>query len=270
MTIAVWDYPAADLLARGLSAQHEVVTDAPRGCAARLQNGTVDLALLPTLDVMRATDRYDPCAGVALSSWRYPYARLVLKEALDTSLASVAFDPIYTQEVLLTRIVLQEHYGFSPTFVPYEDPSVDELLGAEEEASLVVGRHVPFLQPNTYAMDVGQEWYELTQYPMVWGLFAGRTGEPTAEMVASLVEGARQAQHERPAWIQAQETTPSLHQFYSEDLRIHLDDLAVAGLTALQDQLFYHKVLEDVPTLTFVEAPEEDEGPPQDDNKFHL
>ena len=266
MTIAVWDYPAADLLARGFSSEHTVIKDTQRGCTARLHEGDVDVALIPTLQILRSPDSFDPLAGVAFSSWRYPYARLVLQEPLSTSLDSVAFDPVYAQEVLLTRIVLKEHYDFEPSFIPLKDPSVDELLAADAAASLVVGPNVPFLQPDEYAMDVGQEWYELSKYPMIWGLFAARADEATPEMVSELVDGTHRAQRERPSWIQSQETTPAMHRFYSDDLRIHLDDMAVAGLTALSEQLFYHDVIDDMSGLQFVEAPsDEDEDEPASD-----
>ncbi len=268
MTIAIWDYPAAELLVSGLSREHTVLRDTPRHCAALLEDGAADVALLSTLSVLRSLDRYEVCAGVALSSWRYPYARLVLKEPLGPSLDAVAFDPAYAQEVLLARIALKEHYRFEPAFVPYDDPSNEELLAADEPASLIVGPRVPFIHPDEYAMDLGQEWYELTQYPMVWGLFAMRAGEGDPATVALLVEGAHRAQSGRNTWLQSQETTPDLHRFYRDDVRIHLDDMATAGLTSLREHLFYYDVVDEMSAPHFIEAPDSSE-PHSDDTDFH-
>ena len=113
MRIAVWDIPAADLIARALEATGEATVRRadPRACARLLKAGDVDAALLPTLSVLIDADAYHVLPGVALSAWTYPYARIVLRQALNVSPEQVAFNPAHAQETLLTQIVLKEHYG---------------------------------------------------------------------------------------------------------------------------------------------------------------
>lgn len=264
MDLAIWNEPPAEFIVSGLasgavSSPLEVQRAAPRECKRLLDAGLVDVALLPTLSVLRDTEGYDVLPAVALSSWSYPYARLVLKAGLSEPVRHIAFDPQYAQEAFLAHLVLGEHYGARPRFVPYDAPSHEELLSAEEDAALLVGSDVPTLQTEALSLDLGQEWYELANYPMVWGLFATRKGLATPEMIHALREAAEAAEEHRAVWVQAQETLPDLHSFYREDLRVRLDDLAVASLTELRQHLFYYDVLDEVPELPLVALQEEDE-----------
>jgi predicted solute-binding protein len=163
------------------------------------------------------------------------------------------------QERLVARIVLHEHYSVDPTFVPYEDLGPAELLETDEDAALMVGPNVPSLQPEPFTIDIGREWYELANYPMVWGLYVTKRDQATDEMIEALIESAQAAEDNRDVWVQAQETTADLNAFYREDLRTGLDKLAIASLTEFRKYLFYYDVTEDVPDLPFVYLDEDEE-----------
>ncbi|HET6567473.1 MAG TPA: MqnA/MqnD/SBP family protein [Rhodothermales bacterium] len=263
MRLAIWNTPSAEFFLSGItsgavSPDLEIVREPPRVCAALLEQAAVDVALVPTLSAARAPDTFDLLPAVALASWKYPFAQIVLRRGLGEPIRGVAFDPVYATEALVTRVVLREHYGSETTFKPYPAPSVTQLLDAPEDASLIVGNDVPFLQTDRLALDLGQEWYELSNYPMVWGLFAARKGEGTAAMVHTLRAAAEAADAQRGVWVQAQETSPVLHEFYRDDLRVRLDDLAVASLTEFCHQLFYIDILDEIPELPFITLAEED------------
>lgn len=265
LRLAIWDLPPADFLAAGVASgavSQAVVVEraAPAVCRRRLEEGAADVALVPTLHLLRDPGAFDLVPGAALSTWRYPFARLLMRSALQTPPATLAFDPVHEQEILVAAIVLKEHYGATPTLVPRPDTTRDALAAAPEDAVLLVGPEVPTLQADRLAMDLGQEWFELTHYPMPWGLFATRR-EAGREDVVRLVRAlARTAEAQRGVWAQARETSPSLHAFYTDDLRVRFDDLVTAGLTAYVDYLFYLGVLSEQPDFRFVQPPAEDEG----------
>ena len=48
-----------------------------------------------------------------------------------------------------------------------------------------------------------------------------------------------------------------MHTFYREDLRLRLDDLAMAGLTEFRDYLYYYNITEEIPELPLYELPED-------------
>ncbi|MGI9174666.1 MAG: MqnA/MqnD/SBP family protein [Rhodothermales bacterium] len=270
MLLAIWDYGPAEFLVSGFTSgtvvsPFEIERHSARRCDELLRAGQVDVALVPTLDVVKDPEFYDVLPAIALSTWRYPYARLVLKQDLGDPIRTVALDPAYTQEALLARILLKEHYAAEPEFVPYTGADVQALLEADEDASLIIGPRVPMVQTDRPTLDVGQEWYELSNYPMVWGLFAARKGEATPEMIIALRDAAEAAEASRAVWMQAQEPPPALHRFYQDDLRIRLDDLAVASLTEWLRFLFFYGIAEEIAGLPFVSLPGEDEEDDSDD-----
>ncbi len=256
MTILLPDTRPSDLLALGLErAGANVERYAESDLTGRLLGGTADAALLPPLSVLRRADDLAVYPAVALSAWDYPYARLLLKGDLSAPLRSVAFDPRFVQEVMLARTLLREHYGLSPQFAPVEAPT-RAALGAND-AVLLVGDHVPTLAHDALAMDLGQEWYELSNYPLMLGLFCTRHGDASIETLLLLRRAARLAEALRPAWLQALEMPPDLHAFYADSLRFRFDDLAAAGLTEFTDLLFQQGVLDDLPALPVATFPDE-------------
>ena len=269
MHLALWDIPPVDFLVSGLRAGAEMVPveierkDA-QTCTELLLQELVDVALLPSLVVLSNTDVFDVLPGVALSTWKYPYARLVLRRGME-SVETVAYERRHTQEAFVARIVLRDHYDKDPTFIPYDDVAPEALLEAEEDASLIVGPHAPLLQTEHVALNLGQEWFELVNYPMVWGLFATLKDAASPVMVEVLMHAARLAEQQRPVWVQAREMPPPLHAFYSDDLRLRLDDLAMAGLTEFRDYLYYYNVTDEIPALPLYELPEdwEDDEEPE-------
>lgn len=258
MRIALWDTPLADQMAAALEDLGTLTVERqpPERCRQLVDASLVDAALVPSVHALRDPQAYDLLAGAALSTWMYPFAQLYLEGQLGDALHRVAYDPAFEQEKFVVQVALREHYNARPRFVPMEEASMEELLGAADvEASLVVGDAVPQLDVDRFHMDVGQEWYELANYPMVWGLFVSPKDQGQPAMVEALVAGAKRAT--------AQAATPAtdIPGTGGDDaaVRFHLDDLAIASLTELSRYLFYYGQSDDVPELTFVTAPEEDD-----------
>ena len=257
MTACLPDLPVYDLLARGLERAGAAVERAPtHEVARRLVAGRCDIAAMPTLDVLRMADDLSVLPSVAVSSWSYPYARLLLKSDLGDPISTVAFEPTAQQEVVLARLVLREHYGITPSFVPV--PEATAALVGPYDAVLVTGASAPTVWAPGVALDLGQEIYELTQYPMVWALFVTRVGEATPEMLRAVKRAAAEAEANRAAWLRTMETTPALAEFYGTDLRVRYDDLVTASLTEITDLLYQQNVLEDSPEIPLVVFADED------------
>lgn len=257
MDLAIWNTPPAEFLVSGLTSgavEHDLSIRQyrPEVCAARLVEGDVDVALLPTMLALQARDAVDVVPSVGLVSWGYPFARLAWTGGLHAFPETVAYDRRVAQERLVARVVLNEHYDIDPVFVPYEDATPQRLLAAKEDAALLTGPDVPTLQVDTYTMDLGQQWYELTNYPMVWGLFVTRRGTLTEDIIETLIDGAMASDEHRDVWAKAQETSPSLHPFYRDSVRTGLDKLAIASLTAFRKYLFFYDATDDIPDVPFV------------------
>ena len=257
MRLAIWDLPPAEFLVSGFTSgatsnPFDILRYRPEECAQRLIQGDVDIALLPSTLALQAADSVDVIPSVGLVSWKYPYARLVWRGGLHEYPKTVAYDRRVSQERFVARVIMQEHYGEEPAFVPYDGLSPRELLDTEEDAALLVGNDVPAMEVDTFSMDIGREWYELTNYPMVWGLFVMRRDQATDEVTEALVDGRKAAEANREVWVMAQETSARLGEFYRDHLRSALDRLAIASLTELRQYMFYYDLTDEVPDLPLV------------------
>lgn len=225
----------------------------------------MNAALLPTFSILKHPKDFSAIPAVALSSWRYPFARLFMDHGLDEPIQTVAYDPRYEQERAITEIFLREHYRMNPDFVVRADSASTGSQVHRHDADLLVGANVPGLSAGTLSLDIGQEWYELAQYPMVWGLFATLRDRTTPDLIRGIRDGIRLSERQRSLWIRAQETSADLHAFYNDDLRFRLDDLAVAGLTELMRHLFFYQSLDEVPDLPFSVLSEDGDDDESDD-----
>lgn len=257
MDLSIWNTPPAEFLVSGLTSgavdhPFSIKRFRPEVCAARLVEGATDVALLPTMLALQASDAIDVVPSVSLVAWKYPFARLAWMGGLHDFPETVAYDRRVAQERLLARIILKEHYGKEPTFIPHDNASPRTLLDADADAALLVGPNVPALQIDAFTMDIGQQWYELTAYPMVWGLFVTRRGELTDAVTETLIAGGEAADEHRSVWAQANETSGKLRTFYTEDVRTGLGKLATASLTEFRQYLFYYDVTDEIPDLPFV------------------
>lgn len=266
MRIAVWNLPPADLIASGFSSgarrdQFEVRRLRIPDCERALLDGAADVALLPTLSVLEHHEVVDVIPAVALSTWKYPFARLVMENGLGSDVRVVAYNPDFEQERRLCEIVLREHYRMEPEFMACVDASTEDLLRADAEARLLVGPDVPAIATDGRALDIGQEWFELAAYPMTWGLFAARKDELDPPAIRSVRDAVLASERQKQSWHRAQGTSEPLHALYADELRFRLDDLCVAGLTEFRQYLFYHDVSDDIRVIPFVFLPDEDGEP---------
>ncbi len=262
MHLALWNTPPAAFFASGLTSgamrsPFTIERHDARTCTELLQRGMVDVALLPTLVALSHPDAFDVLPGAALSTWQSPYARLVLRHGL-TRVGAVAYAEDDVQEALLARIILREHYSLEPAFVALAGPRLEALQARDEDAYLVTGPAAATLPSEDHALNLGQEWFELAAYPMVWGVFATRSDEATPAMVEGLLALVKAAEEQRALWVQAQDMPPDLHTFFAEDLRLRLDDLALASLNELRQYLYFYNVTEEIPDLSLFVLPDDD------------
>ncbi len=260
MRVAVWDEPALDFFAKAaeeLASQHNLTVQRASRRTLRdlLVGGSVDIALLPTLSVFIEHELFDVLPAVAISSWNYPFLKLNLHKGIGEPAQEIWIDPNLAQEALVTKVVLKEHYNMSPSFKPF----AGDLFVAAQKQDLGATLLQTPLEEVAFAgtsIDLGQDWYELTHYPMVWGLFAMRDGEASGKAVNLIREIARYTEREGEAWLAEMDLPEVFHKFYLEGLRYRLDDLATASITSFQDYLYYNDAVEDMAPLPFFEVPE--------------
>lgn len=242
MRLIVPDVEAARALARtwagGASAVTEWGTVPLYEAERRLRAGLADLAFVPALAVLRDPDAFSVVPGVGLVGGAGVPARLAVFSALDR-IRRVGFDPHFAQEALLAQVLLKELYDAQPVFVPLGGDAVPADLDAE----LRVGGDAP---EAGYVMDLAHEWFELTTRPFVWALLAAPVGTVEPHEAQRLRDAALELDPERMPG-----TDPAVG-------GVTLAAYAHAGLEDWVKHLFYHRALDDMPAIPFVELPEED------------
>ncbi len=253
MRLAVWPVLPARALARALGdLVTEVIEIEPFEARAALDSGRTDLALVPTLDVLRAHAGLDVVPGVALVGERSPRRRLVVGSALD-QIESIAFDPRDAQEALLSQLVLREHYGAQPSFQLPGAAALADVLDHQSAALVDFAEAVP---EGAFVLDPGQEWTDLTLRPMVWGLLAGLED-------ALDVETARRLR----AAVQEAAVSDDLFVDGVGVYQLTLDGYAVDGLDQLTEYLFATGTLGEIPALPYIQIPDLDDEDANDEEE---
>ena len=246
MRLAVWPVLPARALVRALGdLATDVVEVEPHEARGALDDGRADLALVPTLDVLRAHGGLEAVPGVALAGERSPRRRLVVGSALD-AVETIAFDPRDGQEAILAQLVLREHYGVAPTF-GLSDPATPlaDVL-ATHSAALVDGRDpVP---DGAVVLDIGQEWTDLTLRPYPWALLCARA-DALDEATVARVRAA----------VRAAPPSDDLLQDGAAVYQLTLDGYAADGLDQLAELLFATGTLSEIPAVPFADGGGADE-----------
>jgi chorismate dehydratase len=183
-------------LTRGL--EDEVVFATPSELAKMLQRDELDAALVSVTEVL-FNDRYDILDGTAIASLGEVKSVLLAHRKPIEEVREVFCDTASLTSVNLLRVLLAER-GLKPEFKPLEnyaaakekdfvlligDPALDFSLAPHppSPSSCVTGEHEIF--------DLGAAWFELTQLPFVYAVWALRRGMENSALRRQLTEARK-------------------------------------------------------------------------------
>lgn len=155
--------------------QIELTLDLPSRLADRMAVGELDVGLIPVVEFFRG-DGYTFIPNIAIAS-RGPVLSVTLFSRVPWgAIRSVALDEGSRTSAALTRILLAKRYGVQPEFVPLPIDSPAE--GVKTDAVLLIGdRAMRACLPGfRFAYDLGEEWTAWTGLPMVYAVWAVRSG----------------------------------------------------------------------------------------------
>ncbi len=164
-------------LTRGI--EEEVVFATPAELAGKLRKDELDAALVSIVEVL-FRDRYDILDGIAIASLGEVQSVLLAHRHPLEQVREVYCDTASLTSVELLRVLLAER-GLKAEFKPL--PSYDfaklpdyALLIGDPALDLLLGPH------EHKIWDLGAAWYELTNLPFVFAVWALRRGAHTAEL----------------------------------------------------------------------------------------
>ncbi len=183
-------------LTRGI--ESEVIFAEPARLAEMLRRDELDAALVSTAEVL-LTDRYDILDGIAIASLGEVYSVLLAHRRPLTEMKEVFCHTASLSGLNLLKVLLAER-GLKPEFKPLADPA----KAAEHDAVLIIGDPAidfqrsrppsPGSGPTSTQheiFDLGTAWYELTNLPFVFAVWALRRGIENRELRRELREAKR-------------------------------------------------------------------------------
>jgi cyclic dehypoxanthinyl futalosine synthase len=164
----------------------ELVLAEPSRCAALLEAGEVDLALVSVAALTKG--EYEIVPGIAIGA-DGPVQTVVLAGEQSPAIWDEVFlDTASRTSHVLAKLVL-DAMGVHPAFTPM--PALDGLARAVgTKGALVIGDRA-FDVKKSQVLDLGREWTHLTGLPMIFALWAARPGRVSPEDVQELTRAAQ-------------------------------------------------------------------------------
>ena len=170
----------------------QVRYDLPSVCARLLQDGEVDLGLVPSIEYLQSPDyRFVPGVGVT-SRGAIASVALYTTRPID-QIRHIALDTSSRTSVALIQVLCRHHFRITPRFVPH-GPDL-AVMTRDFDAGLLIGD--PAFEANHVALglekiDLGLEWGRMTGLPFVYAAWTGRPGRVAGDDVRALQDAQRE------------------------------------------------------------------------------
>ncbi|HLK58348.1 MAG TPA: menaquinone biosynthesis protein [Chthonomonadaceae bacterium] len=168
----------------GCDADVEIVYAVPSQLAAMLRQGELDVANCSIFEAFQTPDIV-LVPNISISSNGPVKSVRLFSQTPMEAIRSVALDTSSLTSVALTKVLLSESFGLSPTYA-HSQPDLYAML-ARCDAALLIGDLKLFdLHPGTMVYDLGKGWCDLTGLPFVYAGWLARADRATPEMTQIL------------------------------------------------------------------------------------
>lgn len=248
--------PLIASLTQRLSSRSQLSLDLPSHLASQLDNGSIDVGLIPAIEFFRGPQELDAGNGGALKQYRIVSNACIACRGIVRSVRlffrvpphqvqTMAIDEGSKTSIALASILLYERFGIRPEFTPL--PIGADPNAATSDAVLVIGDRA--MHPERYegfldSWDLGQEWYRETGLPFVFAMWVGREAVASRSLATQL-EAARDDGVQRIDELSQRYaagyalSTAECIEYLSVNLRFTLNHDEIQGL-----KLFYRKSLD--------------------------
>ena len=239
--------------------------DIPAQLPIELQKRTGNLrcAFLSPIDYARRGGDYCIVPGVGVSSVNRSNTIQLFINPDVHDIEKIAVDIRVTSEIILAKIILAEKFPNRESskktlqFLPML-PNRDEMLH-KADAALIVNLHpVEDVEEEPFALDLVEEWFDMTGLPYVHGCWVGHDEEDLGSVIRELLRSKDRgiAHIGQIADVLAVEKKLP-RQFVSQYLSnfsYDFGELEQESMTEFMKYAYFHGILPDVPDLNFFEV----------------
>jgi predicted solute-binding protein len=227
------------------------------------RTGNLRCAFLSPIDYARHGGDYCIVPGVGVSSVNRSNTIQLFVNPDVHDIEKIAVDIRVTSEIVLAKIILAEKYPNRESskktlqFIPML-PNRDEML-RKADAALIVNLHpVEDVEEVPFALDLVEEWYDMTGLPYVHGCWVGHDEEDLGGVVRELLRSKDRgvAHLGQIADMLAAEKNLS-RQFvlqYLSNFSYDFGELEHESMIEFMKYAYFHGILPDVPGLRFFEV----------------
>lgn len=222
-----------------LASDAELILDVPSRLADDLSAGELDVALIPSIEVLREAD-YEIVSDACVAT-RGPVLSVKLFSRVPfANVRTLALDEGSRTSATLARVMLAERFGVRPTttLLPLgfatEDTSADAVLLIGDRAMK------PPRERFVATWDLGEEWTQWTGLPFVFAMWAARRDVELDDVEEALCE-SRDRGVERFSEIARREATKLgiteelARNYFTHNLHFTLGSAERAGLRLFQE-----------------------------------
>jgi chorismate dehydratase len=168
----------------------QLILDYPSRLAERLDEGRLDVALIPVIEYFRS-GRYRLLPDLAIASDGPVLSVTLFSRRPWAEIGRVALDEGSRTSATLAQVLLRRRYNVQPEIVSLPLDRAAEDVDAD--AVLLIGdRAMHACLPGfRHAFDLGQEWHDWTGLPFVYAAWAVRPGIDLGSVADALYEAKR-------------------------------------------------------------------------------
>lgn len=220
--------PAAGLI--------ELTGDYPANVARQLQEGKLDLGLIPVA-VLPSLPEYHIVGDYCIGTEGEIASVALFSEVPMNEITRVYLDYQSRTSVMLLRFLMKEYWGISPEIIPAGGEDFrKEIRGTT--AGLVIGdRALEQRKISTFIFDLGSEWKKITGLPFVFAAWVST--RPLPASFTDIFNKANALGLDHIDEIAAEISYPlfDLRKYYNLHLSYKLDEAKRKGMKRFLDEI---------------------------------
>jgi chorismate dehydratase len=205
----------------------------PAEVAERLANGSLDIGLIPSIEVQRIPE-LQLLPGLCIAATHEVRSVLLVSKVPPGEIRRLALDENSRTSVALAKIVLSRRYHVDPLCLS-QPPKIEEMM-ALADAALIIGDPALRVSASRYlVLDLAAEWRHLTGLPFVFAVWAVRHGIVSDGLITFFHHSLQQGLENLDALIaeavdEVGLNSRELREYLTVNLSFRLGDEELAGL----------------------------------------